>query len=463
MRSHRAALASLASHSIGNVSYRLATLALVAIYAARLGPDAFGKLEQLLAVSMLLVPLVSWQVQEAFLAVYPKAPEKATQAASSLVVAAMLLVVIAAAVIYLSGVVDRALVLLLGLHVVTTIGWQFARNVVRNLQLLRHLLAAELGQTLAMLGSGLALLRAGAGYEGAVLAIAFGNVAALAVALAAKAGMLGLLNPAAPSMLVARQVVVVAGKLLPNVLFWWVVELSDRLLIAYYLGDGAVGIYSAGARLAGMGMAACLLIYQAWQVAAIRALDAGPDTPYFAITLPWFGTAVALLFSGLLCILAPLGSLLFGEDFSASPGLAAALVPGLYVAAFCYFYGVVLYVPGGAVSAWRASFAGVVASVSTNVLLLPRYGPYVAALASLLAFSTILAIRLREARGLIDARLTLGNFFAPLTIILAQAASVVSGLGPPVTAVGFLLLMWLRRHDILPFLRSTSAMFWLKR
>ena len=47
---HRSALASLALHSIGNVAYRVAALALAAVYATRLGPEAFGRLEQLLAV-----------------------------------------------------------------------------------------------------------------------------------------------------------------------------------------------------------------------------------------------------------------------------------------------------------------------------------------------------------------------------------------------------------------------------
>src|SRR5690606_21761822 len=124
----------------------------------------------------------------------------------------------------------------------------------RNLQLLKYLAVTELGQALIMLVSGLVILRAGAGYEGVVVAIVLGNVFACASAMAARNRMGSPASPHAFPMATAREIVGVAAKLLPNVLLWWVIELSDRLLLAYYLGDRAVGVYSAGARLAGTGM-----------------------------------------------------------------------------------------------------------------------------------------------------------------------------------------------------------------
>ena len=169
---------------------------------------------------------------------------------------------------------------------------------------------------------------------------------------------------------------------------------------------------------------------------------------------------MTLVFSALLCVVGPLAPILFGESFRESAKLGAAMVPGLYLATFCYFYGVVLYVPGSPVSAWRASLAGVVISVLVNVFLIPRYGAYVAALASLLAFSAVLLIRYREARPLIGTKLTAGGFVVPLAIILAQSAAVVTGLGSGIAMLGFALLVWLRREDISPFLRAAFALPW---
>lgn len=455
---HRSALATLASHSIGNLAYRVAALALAAVYAMRLGPEAFGRLEQLLAASMLLVPLVSWQVQEAFLAVQPKHPKTAICAAGMLLSAACLLVVLAAWIIAASGVADARIVVLMTLHSVTTIAWQLARNVVRNRRLLRVLLTAEMCQSLVMLGSGLLILEAGAGYEGAVWAIAIGNVVSCTIATLAAAVQPGGCRRYTWPTAAVQDIVVVAARLLPNVLLWWVIELSDRLLLAWYLGDREVGVYSAGARLAGVGMAASLLVYQAWQVAAIRALDEGRSSTYFRKTLPWFGTAVSLLFSALLCVVGPVVPLLFGDGFAESAGLAAALVPAFYLAAFCYFFGIVLYVPGGPVSPWRASLVGVVISVTLNLLLIPCLALYAAALASMFAYLAMLVIRVREAVVLVNAGLTFRNFYAPFFVIVVQAATVVAELDPLVTCSGFVLLLLLRRDEIMPFMRSGLMM-----
>lgn len=457
MKPHRIALASLASHSIGNVIYRLASLALVAIYADRLGPDAFGRLEQLLAVSLLIIPVVSLQVQEAFLPVYWKMPDCGAQTAGAMIVVVIVAVAAVGGAFYFLNDISATIVSALVLHVATTIAWQFIRNLVRATQKLRSLLLGEVLQSCVLLVSGIALLNAGVGFVGAIAAIAIGNAVACACTIFAADKVREALDPREASWFGFREIVRISSKLVPNVMLWWVIELSDRLILAHFMGDHDVGIYSAGARMAGIGMAACLLVYQSWQVLAIRSLGNEGAGAFFQTTLYWYAAGVSLIFSALLCFIDPLSNLLFGGQFEESGKYAAALIPGFYLSAFCYFFGVILYRSESGVSPWQASSAGFVVSVAVNFSLIPVVGLYAAALASFLAYATILLFRYNESAQSMRVKLRFVKFLVPLLILMAQGISIIAGASPGITAIGFVALVALWWREIVPFLRSIGS------
>ena len=450
MNSYGSALKSLASHSVGSLVYRTAGLALISIYALQLGPDALGRLERLLALSLLLAPVLSLQIQDAFLPVYKHLPRAAFYAAISIVIAFSALLLLLGLGLSSTQIVSSDVIAVMAVHAASTVMWQLLRNLVRAEGAYGVMVLAELLQAGIMLAAGVALLWAGVGILGAMLAISLSNIAGCVLCWTRAPSMGARCISESELVNTLREIFSVARRLLPNLVLWWGIELSDRLLLARYAGENEAGVYAAGARIAGIGMAVCLLIYQSWQVQAINRLSrTEPQDSFFTTTLSWYVAAVSLSLSLLACIIAPLSSLLFGPDFLYAKIYAASLMPSVFLASLCYFFGITLYAPGNE-SAWIASAAGFVVSLGINISLIPAFGAPAAVVASFLAYAVILSLRIRAARKAIAAPLSGKIFFPPLVVLTLQGICIYQEAPPTFTAIGLATLLILNRSHIMP-------------
>lgn len=458
MKALSVAFISLASHSIGQVAYRIASLLLVAIYATALGPEKIGQLEQILALSMLIIPLASFQVYEAFLPIFRRSQRGAISTATLILFLGSMLATLFFLFLAISGRISWLVAASVTAHAVTSMAWQLLRNMLRTIEGYRYLVGAEIAQSIVSLLIGFLLLASGIGISGAFIAISVGNVSACFIALWLGTGHSKLYTFRDASWEVAVEILALSKKMVPNVLLWWGIEFFDRFIIAYYFGDEAVGIYSMGARLAGIVMAVCLLMYQSWQIYAIKnlAIEGGAKT-FFSRTLGWYSLASAVLASAFLIGVNPLASILFGSNFSESVNYAVITVPAIYVAAINYFFGIIYYSEKSSVSPWRASVAGLIVSILLNLALVPVLGPPAAAVSLIAAHGTILAIRHKESQHLLRARLGIVNFWAPLLIISAQGLAIYLGVSPLVALSGVLIFPALMHREILIVARSLRS------
>ncbi len=189
--------------------------------------------------------------------------------------------------------------------------------------------------------------------------------------------------------------------LVPHAMAGWVLELSDRTILARYTTLGEVGIYSLGYQV---GTALGLLIAAfnaAWIPYLFKALAAGePQAPerlsrlatYYAMILVFFALGLALLVGPILRFLvAPA----YYPSAAITPWITAAYVLyGLYIIPISFLF-------------WRERtgripivtlVAGVV-NVGLNLWLVPRYGMIAAAWSTLVAYAVMLPVAWASARG----------------------------------------------------------------
>ena len=218
--------------------------------------------------------------------------------------------------------------------------------------------------------------------------------------------------------------------------------MSDRWIIAHYLGDEQVGMYGAAARISGIGMMTCLLIYQSWQVFAINALhDTSERDQFFAKTITPFSIGTSLILSTLMALTAPISTILFGPEFADSNRISAILTPALFLSIYSYFFGIAIYSNQYTSTAWKSGIAGLVLSILINLSFLPIFGTIAAAIASLAAYATILAIRRSDAKNIINVKLNFRNFLAPLLVLLLQGAATLAEAPQVLLFAGPLLLV----------------------
>ena len=127
--------------------------------------------------------------------------------------------------------------------------------------------------------------------------------------------------------------------LIPNGLMWWVMSVSDRYILTYYMGFDATGIYSVSYKFPSLITLVNGIFFMAWQLSAMQEYGKeGYEDFYKNI----FGVLSSLLFlvTGLiLLILKPLMSVFVADAFYESWKYVPMLLLGTVFQAFSSFFG----------------------------------------------------------------------------------------------------------------------------
>ncbi|HYB75203.1 MAG TPA: polysaccharide biosynthesis C-terminal domain-containing protein [Candidatus Sulfotelmatobacter sp.] len=255
--------------------------------------------------------------------------------------------------------------------------------------ILTALVVAEAGGDLLAAGAALA---AGGRVVGVVAALALVRGAMVLAALLAFGRTLGWAPPRLDHL---GELVRFGAPTLPVALCLWLLNLSDRYLIAYFRGSEAVGVYAAAY---GIGSVVILLFRPFFfnlNVVAAGRWDGGDRAGALRLVAAAlrYGLLVAIPVSALLGVVSRnLVRLLASEAFVGGAGLICIIAFAhvlFHVSAFFEIILELLY-RTKVLAAVYASAAGI--NVALNLVLLPRFGIAAAAVTTLLSFALMAAL-----------------------------------------------------------------------
>ena len=254
---------------------------------------------------------------------------------------------------------------------------------------LTGLIVAEACADVAAAG---ATLAAGARVVGVVAALA---VVRGATALAALLAFRRTLGWAPPRLDRLGELVRFGAPTLPVALCLWLLNLSDRYLIAYFHGSGAVGVYAAAYGIGSVIVLIFAPFFFNLNVVAAGRWDGGDRAGALRLVAAAlrYGLLVAIPVSALLGVVSRnLVRLLASEAFVGGAGLICVIAFGYVFFHVSAFFEIIL----GLLRKTRvlpvvyAAAAG--ANVALNLVLLPRFGIAAAAVTTLLSFALMAAL-----------------------------------------------------------------------
>ena len=392
-------------YGLGGVANQAVAVLLVPIYARQLGPEGVGVTGVLNATVALSLMVVGLALPQAFFRWYLREAE--TRGDRARVLGTVLGIRIAAslggAALVLLAAVPITALLYDGAHLLvfalvapivlfdsfTAIPLSFLRAERRPRDYVTVSVARAVMGTVLILGLVIVVQQ---GVVGVALgaAIAAGLAAVIGAVALARAGVLRpRLDPA-----LARPMLGFALPLVPAAMAAWTLNLSDRPLLQGITGDSAaVGVYTLGYTA---GLVINALVVQpfalAWGAAHWEITRADDAPPTFARVLTWFlvgavGVAVALSALGTDAI-----RLLAGPAFEES----RYIVP---FSAFSYvLYGAHAIVASGLSIVGRSTLvaasmgAAAVATVVLNIVLIPAFGIYGAAVSTAVGYALLVVL-----------------------------------------------------------------------
>lgn len=242
--------------------------------------------------------------------------------------------------------------------------------------------------------------------------------------------------------------------MIPALIMWWIISSSDRYVLAYMVDDSATGVYSLANRIPTLIMLVSTMFYQAWQMSAISENEDKQVSGFYASvfsaysSIMFIGSAGVTLFGKLILTLLTMFSENadgYMEAFHYSPILIASVL----FQCFCQFLSTIYSARKKTLNSFWTSFAAAALNIVLNFLLIPKYGIYGAAAATLASYFVCFVIRMFDARRYIHFKFSVVRFV--INTIILSAMMVIASAEPK------LCYLWLSLLFILITLLNFKA------
>ena len=220
-----------------------------------------------------------------------------------------------------------------------------------------------------------------------------------------------------------RTMIIYALPFIPNSVFWWIMQSSDRYVITYVLGSDANGLYAVVNKIPTIISAISNIFFQAWQISSVEEVNSKDKVKFHSRVFSVLSALLTCATSFLLIILQPLYRILTEKSYyigwTATPFLLFAMVFSCY----SNFLGT-----KKTTGIFLTTVGGAVINIILNILLTRPFGIIGTAFATAVGFFITWGARVFGTRRFVRIHYPLRTFIVPTVLLLAQTALLSVGI-----------------------------------
>lgn len=258
------------------------------------------------------------------------------------------------------------------------------------------------------------------GINGYLLAFILADVASILFLLARTKILLYLRQSSFDSILL-RSMLLFSLPLIPNMLSWWLTNISSRYIIALFNGIGESGYYSAASKLPALINVLASIFQLSWQFASVKEYKESKTSEFYSVVFRFYSCVIIVLGSITISAIPYISKfLLKGNFYDAwiyTPLLFFSAVLGCYSIFFGTFYSVVK----DNKKAMYTTLAGSVANLILCFCLIPLIGIFGALIANVVSYIIIVLMRVRDCRNYIHLNVNWQKNLVSLFFLLLQS------------------------------------------
>lgn len=437
--------------ALGTVGNKVIVFLLVPFYTYFLTPAAYGQVDLLLLAVQVAVPLATLAYGDALLRFGIGASIKARQAQFSqgLYVIGTMLLLSSLPLLFLTGESFSLYALFVLLLVFQSSNLLIVQQLKANQQLRLYALNGLLFATILLIVSIFFLAYVGWETNGVILAQMIAYFLSSVVMLVA-GRFKRFLRFQKPNSVLIKKMCVYALPLIPNSIMWWVMQVSDRFVVSFYLGLGATGLYAVATKIPSILSLVNTVFYQAWQLHALKTKDLQTVTRMFRYYSGFF----ILVTTVLMAITQPLVSLLFTAPFYDAWQYVPFLLIAVLFSSLASFLEIPYMIHKNTGRLLLTTIYGSVLNIILTLTLIPLMGVNGAGLATLISF--MCTFILRACKNNIFTQLPYRpSFFISLVLLMMQAAFLLySSFGISVQIAMIVAQLLVNRRLLLGFKTS---------
>lgn len=250
--------------------------------------------------------------------------------------------------------------------------------------------------------------------------------------------------------------------LIPTVILWWIINVSDRYMITAYNGIFQNGLYAAASKIPNFVVLFSSIFIDAWQLSAVDEYDNKDRGQFFSKVFRIYSGGIFAVASVLILLCQPITMVLM-RNYYESWKYAPILIISTVFSCLVNFMASVYMAERKSVMSFITAMSGAVTNIGLNFLLIPKLGPNGAAIATVTSFVIVFLFRAFNTRKYIKFDLNVIKIVANTAVLVAQ--SVILILSPwgktdyVVEAVLTLIMLVLNGKPILELVLMLGSKF----
>lgn len=200
--------------------------------------------------------------------------------------------------------------------------------------------------------------------------------------------------------------------LIPTVILWWIINVSDRYMITYFIGSSENGLYTAASKIPNYVVLFAQIFIDAWQLSAVDEYESESRGEFFTKVFRVYSGGVFAVASALILFCQLLTKILVAPSYYESWNYVPILIIATTYSCIVNFLASVYMAEKKSLMSLVTAMTGTVTNIVLNLILIPKLGATGAAIATVTAFVVVFITRAINTRKYIKI-----NFKLPLMII----------------------------------------------
>lgn len=231
--------------------------------------------------------------------------------------------------------------------------------------------------------------------------------------------------------------------LIPNSICWWLSSFASRLIITFYIGDWANGLFAAAYKIPSLLSVIVTIFFQAWQISANEEFKKKDIADFYTEIYNQIFALIVTVSSVLIILCRPITSLFLGKDYQRAWAYMPTLLIAMTFFAFAQFLGSIYSANKKTGMAFVTNLIGVVVNISLSFVLIKYFDIIGCAIATAISYLVLWISRVIDTHKIVPIKHDHFTTITAIAILTAQCVLITCNIrfGYLASVLGLILLL----------------------
>ena len=209
--------------------------------------------------------------------------------------------------------------------------------------------------------------------------------------------------------------------LIPTIILWWIINVSDRYMVTYFISSSANGLYTAASKIPNFVILFSQIFIDAWQLSAVDEYDQEGGRQFFTKVFRVYSGGIFAVASVLILLCQFITKILVAKSYYDSWQFVPILIIATTYSCIVNFLASIYMAEKKNVMSLVTAMSGAITNFVLNLVFIPRIGANGAALATVCAFLVVFVTRAIDTRRFIKIDFKLPVLLGETAVLVTQS------------------------------------------